>query len=791
MNSAIRLISDEINTYIPNSDNSNLIKRKNYILPSPKGKFFIVCFVSHLKDGCNIPKFVTESLKHDIGIVYVCDKLPNNPIINSNVHYIEVDDTWFIHTLFMNPLMFSASYATNSKKQLSKAFSVFTKYQIPTLTSSSQLQKFVNNCDKSQKNILIEVSGGIGDHLLCIPAIKTLAQKYYVYLLCESHRQECFNNLSYIKGFYNKRQDVDVSRFKKIIYLNFGQLLNDYRLDLNKQNRIFSVAELCGLQKEELVITRPEIILTKEERQNAEKKWSSYTNKVFLGYDSARTDSKLPMPMAQDIVNRLKRKGCTIFTSSVRRKKLENCMDLSRELSIRELFSLISIMDCVLTIDTSFLHIASAFEKKTFCLLNYFNPAWRTSTYSNCESYIPNVSCFPCCAYQFVSHEERKCHNKSCYEYHDIDLILSNIKNYLREKKLVNEKISVVDTEYIPDTKRDISSLDLPGIIINDREQEKTRIAAFWMGGVGDSVMLGYLCRAIKRKHPNSCIDAFVRDLNSTSLFVYDYPDIKGVVSNSSWRETVIKNKDNYDIAYEFNRLPHIWYKDKSKENELDEKKYFNWSLSSQNIIKNWSGSIYEYYAKQTNLNLENSDLYIPINDKNDILQNKVLNKYEISNNFITINSGCDKNAGILKLWDRNKWKELCTKLKQNNINIIQLGNNFDENLDGVKKIQCENLIDLLFILKCSKLHIGNEGGLIHLAHAVKTKSIVLFGPTDSILYGYKDNINIDNRKCDTCWWVNSKWSQKCIRGNKSCVNIDSINVYDVYMKVLKELNYA
>jgi|GEM_PF-3147241 len=790
MNSAIRLISDEIDTYLPNTDNTALIKRRNYILPSPKGKFFIVAFISHKKDGANISPVVHQAIKNDIGVVYVCDKIPSNPIINSNIHYIEVSDTWFTHTLFMNPLMFSASYASRSKKLLSRAFYGFTKFQIPIIATSSDIPKIVSNYEKNKNNILIDITGGVGDHLLAIPSLKTLAVTNTVYVLCEKHREPCFHNLSYIKGFYNQRQDVDISKFRKIIHLHFGQLLNDYRLDLNKQNRIFAVAEVCGLSKDQLVIDRPEIILTTEERNTASKKYEAYSNKVFLGYDSARVDSKLSSTLTQNIIDKLKKRSCTVFTSSVRRKKYENCIDLSRDLSLRELFALISMMDCIFTIDTSFLHIAAAFDKKIFCMLNYFKPEWRCSTYVNCKSYTPNVPCFPCVAYQFVSHEDRACHNKSCYDFQDIELILTDIKSFLMTKKKVIENIQLINNSYIPDTNKDISLMDLPGKVVSIRKSAKLRIAAFWMGGIGDAVMLGYLCRAIQRKYPDSYIDAYVRDAEHSSLFVYDYPDIKGVISKGGWRQTVEKNKDNYDISFEFNRLPYVWNnKDKSKNKYLDERIYNNWSLASNNIKKFWNTSIYEYYANETDLNLIADDMYIPIKDKNNILQNKTLKKYKLSNDFITINSGCDKNVGQLKLWDRAKWKELVTKLKTQNIDIVQLGNNFDIELENVKKIDCDNLIDLLFVLKQSKLHIGNEGGLIHLSHAVKTKSIVLFGPTEPTLYGYSDNINIYANECPTCWWTNSEWSKKCIRGHKICRNISNISVHTVYAEAIKELN--
>ena len=559
----------------------------------------------------------------------------------------------------MNPLMFSASYASRSKKQLSRAFYGFTKFQIPIIFNSSDIPKIVENYEKNKNNILVDITGGVGDHLLTIPSLKTLALTNTVHVLCEKHREPCFYNLPYIKGFYNKRQDVDISKFRKIIHLHFGQLLNDYRLDLNKQNRIFSVAEVCGLSKEQLVIDRPEIILTELERKTASKKYGDYKNKVFLGYDSTRVDSKIPSTLTQSLIDRLKIKSCTVFTSSVRRRKFQNCIDLSRDLSLRELFALIAMMDCIFTIDTSFLHIAAAFDKQIFCMLNYFKPEWRCSTYINCKSYTPNVPCFPCVAYQFVSHEDRACHNKSCYDFQDTDLIIKDIKEYLKNKTKARENIQTVDTSYVPDTKKDISLMDLPGKIVSSRDKNKLRIAAFWMGGVGDTVMLGYLCRAIHRKYPDSYIDAYVRDKEHAQLLVFDYPNIRGSHSGIGWGATVDKHKYDYDIVYEFRHYPYVWNKFNPKLNKpFDKAKYDNWQLASQDIIDNWDSQVFRYYAKQTGLRLNKSDLKIPLTKINEDISYGYLKKYNLPKKYITIHSGCDKGVGIMKLWSKEKWQE-------------------------------------------------------------------------------------------------------------------------------------
>jgi len=789
MASSIRLISDELLTYIPNPITGDFQKQKNYVIPRPQGKSLIVAFVNHVSEGSRIPALIRSALKKDLGIIYVCNKMPSEPIHDQHIYYIETPDKWFLHTIFFNPLMFASVYGSRSAIRLAEAFSAFTKYYIPIIRKERDVKKLSDDFDNNKNNVLVEIFGGVGDHLLTIPSLKTLAEKgKRVYVLCDAHRNPCFQNLSYIRGIYSKRHEVDISKFPKVIYLNFGQLLNDYRQDFNKQNRIYSVAELCGLQPADLVIDRPEIILTADEKNNAQRKWGPYQKKIFLGYDSARIDSKLPNNLTQDVINRFKARGYTIFVASVRRHSFQNCIDLNKKTTVRELFSLIAMMDCVVTVDTSFLHIAGAFNKKTFCLMNYFKPEWRCSTYKNCVPYTPKVSCYPCVSKQFVSSKEWQCHNKSCYTYHNWEQLYKDVGEFfMTRERQEKETISVIKNSEVK-LPEIISEDKLPGKVISVRKIPTKKIAAFWMGGLGDAVMLNYLCRAIRRKWPGSQVDAFVRDLQQVQVFIFDYPYIKAQYSTQNWRRTFDKIKNDYDIIYEFRPYPYVWYNfDESLNQEFNSELYNNWQKSTGYILDNWNSQTFRYYAEKTDLDLIDSDLEIPMVDRAGLFSG-LKNKYKLPDQYITLSSGCDQNVGILKLWPEYKWESLIERLKKRGYEIIQLGGKYDIELKGARYLRCDNIIDLMYVLNRSLLHISNEGGLVHLAHAVGTKGVVLFGPTTPKLYGYPDNINIYQGVCPSCWWTVHGWSSKCKLGYQTCKNMDRITVYRVYSNILREL---
>jgi len=142
--------------------------------------------------------------------------------------------------------------------------------------------------------------------------------------------------------------------------------------------------------------------------------------------------------------------------------------------------------------------------------------------------------------------------------------------------------------------------------------------------------------------------------------------------------------------------------------------------------------------------------------------------------NYITVQDGWDANFAVpdhrpTKAWRIEAWVELVELLKQEipKMKIVQLGSpksgaaiaGVDVNLRGHA-----SLAEAFAVLKHAALHIDTEGGLVHVAHALGTRSLVLFGPTNAKFFGYADNINLVP-PCHDCWWLKADWMRQCIRG--------------------------
>ncbi len=112
------------------------------------------------------------------------------------------------------------------------------------------------------------------------------------------------------------------------------------------------------------------------------------------------------------------------------------------------------------------------------------------------------------------------------------------------------------------------------------------------------------------------------------------------------------------------------------------------------------------------------------------------------------------------------QWAEIVSLLRSEGIDVIQLGIVEEERIEGVT--YCLNgqttLDETALLIKHGLCHIDTEGGLVHLAHAVHGRCVVLFGPTPAEFFGYPQNINLEPSGCKACWFTTKTWLIECPR---------------------------
>ena len=293
------------------------------------------------------------------------------------------------------------------------------------------------------------------------------------------------------------------------------------------------------------------------------------------------------------------------------------------------------------------------------------------------------------------------------------------------------------------------------------------KIALLRIGGVGDTLILTALARAVKRKFADSHITLFVR---GSIDIIAGHPDVDRVVQIGNGRWEVVLEKileKDFDMVFDNRYVTKVYCQSaEAKEHQPGfdhafrgyQKIYDGW-IESCNMLPEYKKTSYEIMFDSCGLagNI-NEDLFIKL-DWRDFDKTKLLD----GEKYITIHNGADV-ARQTKCWLTEYWVEVVKFLREREYKVVQLGQIHEPKVDGVLDMRGRtSLKEASALITKAQFHIGNEGGLIHLAKAVKTRAIVLYGPTPMVTFAYDGNIGIETPvKCRGCWWRTQDWWRAC-----------------------------
>jgi predicted lipopolysaccharide heptosyltransferase III len=150
-----------------------------------------------------------------------------------------------------------------------------------------------------------------------------------------------------------------------------------------------------------------------------------------------------------------------------------------------------------------------------------------------------------------------------------------------------------------------------------------------------------------------------------------------------------------------------------------------------------------------------------------------------------------------LKVWPPERFAELADRLSQAGSCRILLGGDVRERevaeaVQGLARCRPTvvagrfSLLEFGALLKQSDLFIGNDGGAMHIAAAVGTPVVALFGPTYPQRWGPRGSpseIVYKGLDCRACY------HPVCIRGDQNCMRLISVDeVFDRCMRLLSNV---
>jgi lipopolysaccharide heptosyltransferase II len=340
------------------------------------------------------------------------------------------------------------------------------------------------------------------------------------------------------------------------------------------------------------------------------------------------------------------------------------------------------------------------------------------------------------------------------------------------------------------------------------------RILIIKFGAIGDVVLTTPAIRAIRNAFPLSFIAFLVRkesleiiknnpNINKVIIFEekHYFPKITNLVRYILNRKLLQELKSyKFDLSIDFESSYKSYYitalariKNRIGFKLKGKRKYLNFlyptSIDEPKETM-YQAKKYLYLLKNTmNINSENVTTEVSVSPS--IKIDEFLRKNKIEDNDITIGINPATRA-ITKRWPKEYYLSLSNLLvsQLNAKIIITYGpNEFDYvkdmKMDNVYIAPSTNLSELAYLIKKCKLFISNDTAPLHIARAVGTPTIGLYGPTDHRVWGLQSKKDISlfaNIKCSPC---NKFFS--CKKKKIECMY--AISIDEVFLSILKLLN--
>lgn len=310
-------------------------------------------------------------------------------------------------------------------------------------------------------------------------------------------------------------------------------------------------------------------------------------------------------------------------------------------------------------------------------------------------------------------------------------------------------------------------------------------------GGLGDMMFsVGYI-NAIS-KYFNQKITVLVG--NDLAI----YKDI--LLRQPSVDDVITSIKYHYDIEIKIIHYPFLEYVDSSRISTFANEKiksYVNLltDFYNENIPIFMNDYLGRCFAKINGKKRGGqADIYDAIGIDDTTINFGTLPHNPYNFPYITLQTGGGMHFLDIKnetrQWPLEHYNCLVDLIKKDfpQVKIIQLGDSKQSKINGVDiDLRGQTTIFELFaILKDSKLHIQQEGGLAIVRHFLCGKpSVVLFGPTDDEFYGFEENLNLraDDYDC-ICEWLSKNWIKRCCRTGEAAPCMQALSPKFVFGKI-------
>ncbi len=295
-------------------------------------------------------------------------------------------------------------------------------------------------------------------------------------------------------------------------------------------------------------------------------------------------------------------------------------------------------------------------------------------------------------------------------------------------------------------------------------EKEKIkRIAIIRFDHLGDVILTTPLFRILRMKFPHAKITLLCRTIakeimqenkNLDEVISLEPPwfDRNKEQNKQGFNNFIEEHKKYYDLVLELHADPrNIFFADKIGKYTIGYgirgfgfllNKTAEYSLEKKHIIERNSDVLSAIGTYEKDKKDMKTEITIPQKVENDM-------RKDLPKGFlICINPGTGRST---KMWDTLKWAKVADELiKKYNVTIVFTGSQKEKGIiqEITEDMHAKKYVDmsgktspltLAAVIKQCSLFISPDTGPLHIARAVETPSIGLFGPVDPAVWGYNE----------------------------------------------------
>jgi ADP-heptose:LPS heptosyltransferase/2-polyprenyl-3-methyl-5-hydroxy-6-metoxy-1,4-benzoquinol methylase len=289
-------------------------------------------------------------------------------------------------------------------------------------------------------------------------------------------------------------------------------------------------------------------------------------------------------------------------------------------------------------------------------------------------------------------------------------------------------------------------------------------------GGMGDNLNVTAYCTALKRKFPLSFITVIVSRFPEIFEGLTCIDRVIKVTPPYSVEQYAEIIKPEYDIFLEVRYATRVSFPSQrpktpamleyKKETDKKFKKYayiFHKFLSDIPAMERMKKPFWDIFYDSACIQGSIDEMCIALKP-----EHFKASEYYQGMRYVTVCNSSD-NGLQTKGCHSHTWSEVIKYIKSLGLIPIQTGIQSEPDLPGATRF-FGSIFETAALVQGALMNISIEGGIVHLAKAVGTDSIVLFGPTPIEIFGYRNNINIKGRTCGGCWWRSRDWMTVCTK---------------------------